>query len=130
VELAGASIAHAGGIAVGAVAPPPWRIGVDYDLPGRIRDPGNFTDAILSAREAARLQVTGDADTAAMLWGLKEAAAKALGIGLQGRPQEFEIVAFDGAAGLAHVENQGRRVEACARRVGDGICTLGYVLPS
>ncbi len=130
VQLSGASIAHAGGVAVGAIAPPPWRIGIDYDLPDRIRDPGGFTEAILSGREAARLPGLGNAETAAVLWGFKEAAAKALGIGLQGRPQEFEIVEYDAASGFARVTNQGRTVDACARRVGDGICTVGYFLPS
>lgn len=130
VELPGTSISHAGGLAVGAVAAPPWRIGVDYDLPARIRDPRNFTDAILSEREAARLRGYADADTAMLYWGIKEAAAKTLGVGLKGRPQEFEIVGFDASSGSAKVANGGLIVDTCTRRVGEGLCSVGYLRPT
>lgn len=129
-HLDGTTIAHAGGLAIGAVAAAPWRIGVDYDLPERIRDPQNFIDTILTEREAANMPLPPDADTAVLLWSIKEAAAKTLGIGLQGRPQEFEIVEFDPARLVARVANRGLKVDTCSRRVGAGICSFGYLLPA
>ncbi|MDF1669262.1 MAG: beta-ketoacyl synthase N-terminal-like domain-containing protein [Roseovarius sp.] len=128
MQLAGTSIAHSGGVAIGAVAAAPWRIGVDFELPERIREPANFIDAILSEREGAQLPVRPDADTAVMLWSIKEAAAKTLGIGLQGRPQEFEIVEFDPATAAARVANSGFTVDTCSGRVGGGVCSIGYLL--
>lgn len=130
LQLDGTTIAHAGGLAIGAVAAPPWRIGVDFDLPARIRDPQGFVEAILSEREAANLPIHPDADTAVLLWSIKEAAAKALGEGVQGRPEAFEIVEFDAASGAARVANAGRTVDTCSRRVGEGICSFGYLQPA
>ena len=128
LQLAGTTISHSGGVAIGAVAAAPWRIGVDFDLPERIREPANFLDAILSDAEAARLSVRPDADTAVTLWSIKEAAAKALGVGLQGRPQAFEIVEFDPATAAARVANNGVTVDTCSGRVGTGVCSFGYLL--
>lgn len=128
MQLSGASIAHSGGVGIGAVAAHPWRIGVDYETPDRIREPANFIDAILSGREAANLPIRADADTAVLLWSIKEAAAKTLGQGLQGRPHEFEIVEFDPMTASSKVANQGLTVDTCSRRVGAGLCSFGYLL--
>ncbi|WP_198389331.1 type I polyketide synthase [Roseovarius faecimaris] len=128
LQLYGTSIAHSGGVGVGAVAAHPWRIGVDYETPDRIREPANFLDAILSDREAARLPIRPDADSAVLLWSIKEAAAKTLGQGLQGRPQDFEIVEFDASSAVARVANQGLTVDTRSGRVGPGICSFGYLL--
>lgn len=128
MTLGGTTIAHSGGVAIGAVAAAPWRIGVDYELADRIRDPANFIDAILSEREVAQLPLRADAETAVTLWSIKEAAAKTLGVGIQGRPEAFEIVAFDPASFTARVANSGLTVDTCSGRVGQGICSFGYLL--
>lgn len=128
MQLDGATIAHSGGVAIGAVAAAPWRIGVDFELPDRVRDPANFMDTILSESEASRLSLRADADTAVTVWSIKEAAAKTLGMGLQGRPQVFEIVEFDPATAAARVANSGLTVDTCTRRVGQGVCSFGYLM--
>lgn len=127
MQLDGASIAHSGGMAVGAVAAPPWRIGVDYELPGRIRDAEEFLHTILGPDEAARIGTGPDRDIAVLLWSIKEAAAKTLGVGIQGRPQEFAITRFDAATGSARVANRGHSIDTCSGRVGEGICSFGYL---
>ncbi len=126
-ELPGTSLAHAGGYAVGVVTGPPYRIGVDYDLPERIRDPESFIGAILTPAEAARLPLGASAETAMLLWTIKEAAAKTLGVGLQGRPESFEIVAYDPHAATAKVEFEGQKVDTLSHQVGRGICSIGYM---
>ncbi len=120
------SIAHVGGTSIGAAASPGWRMGVDYDLPGRIRDAGGFLDMILDPSEQT-LDATRDADTAAAFWAAKEASAKALGVGLQGRPQAFRVTQLDPAAGTALVQHEGWQLLAHLRRVGPGICAVAYL---
>lgn len=128
LDLPGASIAHAGGIAVGAVATPPWRIGIDFELPARVRDPARFVDAIVSEHEAARLPARADAAAAALVWTIKEAGAKALGVGLQGRPREFEIVEFDANALAARVAHRGHLVDTRSKQMSVGMVSVGYRL--
>ena len=128
MQLAGASIAHSGGVAVGAVAAHPWRIGVDYELPDRIRDPAGFLERVMSEREAAMLPITATAEAAVTIWSIKEAAAKTLGVGLQGRPHQFEIVEYDPATASARVANEGFTVDTCSGRVGAGVYSVGYLL--
>ncbi|MCA0045087.1 type I polyketide synthase [Celeribacter litoreus] len=126
LELPGTTIAHAGGMAIGAVAAPPYRIGIDYDFPERIRDAESLLASILSPREREVVPVVANAWSATLYWTIKEAAAKTLGTGLQGRPETFEIVEFDQHAATAKVEYQGQKVDTQSRQMGAGICTIGY----
>jgi acyl transferase domain-containing protein/phosphopantetheinyl transferase len=120
------SIAHVAGVAVAAAADQPWRIGIDFERPDRVRNPSDFIARISSTVEAQRLTLPPTQDTAALIWSMKEAASKALGVGLQGQPQLFEVVEIDPAHGHGHVIHQGITVATRTQRIGGGLCTLGF----
>lgn len=121
------SISHAGAAGVGAAAAPGWRIGIDYELPGRIRDAAGFLETITGEEERARLNLPTSAATAAMIWSLKEAAAKALGVGIQGRPQAFPVIGGDLAKGIAQVQHEQYTVHSQVRPVRDAICAVAWL---
>jgi len=85
------SISHRGNLAVAAVAADPnVRLGIDLEAieprsPGLVRD--FFTEA-----EAAWVATAKDRDAAiALIWSAKEAALKALGVGLRIDTREIEV---------------------------------------
>jgi acyl transferase domain-containing protein/phosphopantetheinyl transferase len=120
------SIAHAGAAGLGAAAETGWRVGIDYDLPARIRDAGAFMDTILSPDERRILGLPESADTAVLAWSAKEAAAKAVGTGIQGRPLDFSLIACDLGTGWLQVQFRDRLIEAQVRRISDAICAMAY----
>lgn len=120
------SISHARAAGLGAASAPGFAIGLDHELTNRIRDPRGFLETILSPQEAARIAAPADSATAVSLWSLKEAAAKAIGVGMQGRPQAFELTDLDIGAGRATVVHQGHHVAAQMVRIDDGVCTIAY----
>lgn len=126
IAMPGASISHAGGIAVGAVIAPPWRIGVDIEPSGRVREPDRFIEAIASERELSNLPDSRGVNTATLIWTIKEAAAKTLGVGLNGRPRDFEIVEFDETKNAARVAHKGNLVDTTSIRLGSGVVSVGY----
>lgn len=121
------SIAHAGGTGLAIAAEAGARVGIDYDLPGRIRDPRSFMEQILSPDEARALALPEDAGHAVAVWCLKEAAAKALGMGLQGHPQAFVLLSYDAGSGRAELAHDGQRILAELRQLGAGLCALAHV---
>ena len=56
------------------------------------------------------------------LWCAKEAAAKCLGVGLQGQPEAFEVGFVDAACGRARVVFEGATIEV--RIVRDGAAVI------
>lgn len=121
------SIAHAEGTGLGLAAPAGWQVGIDFDLPGRIRNPGEFLETVLAPQEARALNLAPDAGNAALVWCLKEAAAKALGLGIQGRPQAFVLQAYDPVTGRAQLTHDGVQILAELRQLGTALCALAYV---
>jgi acyl transferase domain-containing protein/phosphopantetheinyl transferase (holo-ACP synthase) len=94
------SIAHTAGLGV-AMAAHGVDVGIDIE---RIEDrPDSFELAALSKKERARFEALPDIDRQSVRdveltrwWAAKEAAAKAAGTGMQGRPKDWKIVEVDG----------------------------------
>jgi acyl transferase domain-containing protein/phosphopantetheinyl transferase len=119
------SLAHTGGAAVAAAAPPGRPVGIDMETLAGL-DPALLANGAFSAEERALL----GPDPAGLLagWCAKEAAAKLLGSGLTGRPKGFTIARLDAAgaevltpqAGACHVAlaRQGGTVLALALSAG------------
>jgi phosphopantetheinyl transferase len=114
------SVAHVDGFvaAVAADARAVRAVGIDVERLGRVR-PG-FERLAFTAEERAALAARGDAGTgewALRYWCAKEAAGKALGTGLGGRPQDFVVGAADDGGALAlRVEGTAAAAEPWARR--------------
>lgn len=121
------SLAHVGDIGIGIVAETGWRVGIDYDRTDRIRDAAGFLDAILSASERGRLALPTGAEAAVIAWTTKEAAAKALGLGVVGRPQDFALTAFDAATGRGEVSHNSGLVQTQVGRLGQGFCAVAHI---
>jgi acyl transferase domain-containing protein/phosphopantetheinyl transferase len=112
------SLAHAGGAAVAVVAPAGQPVGVDLETLGRVRTADVATGG-LTADERARLDARpaeAREELALRLWCAKEAAAKHLRSGLDGRPGAFAVrdLAHDDAS--ATIEVDGTRVAVAIRR--------------
>ena len=89
------SIAHTNGAAVALVADVP----VGIDLEPVTRDTQAILPSFATAEELVLIDelmsACADGSAATRLWCAKEAAAKALGTGFQGRPKDFEAVAVE-----------------------------------
>lgn len=121
------SLAHVGDIGIGIAAENGWRVGIDYDRPDRIRDPAAFLHAILSADEQARMALPPSAEAAVIAWTTKEAAAKALGLGIVGRPLDFVVTAFDARTGSAEVSHRSGVLRTQVSRLGQGFCAFAHI---
>lgn len=94
VSDAAISIAHSGGHAIAAVSGPGEALGVDIEPLTRAGEIAGLATAF----GRGELDLAGKrfgADGPVWLWTAKEAVAKALGTGLRGRPDHFEIVEID-----------------------------------
>ena len=121
------SISHVDNRGVGAAADPRWRVGVDFELPARLQDPAGFLETILSDEERNNIGVSATPQGAAALWSAKEAAAKALGVGIQGRPQAFTITQLESGTGKLQVFHNGQMLDVCVTTIGDGVFAVAYL---
>ena len=82
------SISHKPGVAVACVSQKP-AVGIDIEL---IEDRSEaFVKSAFGEVEAQFLPIERRSEWITRFWGAKEAAAKALGMGLQGKPKAFQI---------------------------------------
>jgi phosphopantetheinyl transferase len=101
------SIAHKPGVGVavaarvrarqGAEDAVPCPAGIGIDVESVDPRPSSFEDSVLTPSERSLVAAgPDDRDTVlTRVWAVKEAAAKATGLGLRGRPKDFEVDAVD-----------------------------------
>ena len=126
VQAPEVSLSHDRRVSLAAVTPPLHPVGVDIEHAGRIEDP-ELMERSLSAAERMTLRgCKGKAlpEKVLRIWCAKEAAAKYLGSGLQGRPEEFEVSFLDDDWELARVNHTGNVVEVAVRSENDVVIAL------
>lgn len=108
------SLSHNANTCLAAVAAPDRPVGVDLEELGRIRQPELMVESLAPQERQLVQGLHGAAldERVLRLWCAKEAAAKCLGIGLQGEPSAFVVVAADAACEKLVVQHESSTVEA------------------
>ena len=103
-ELPEISVSHVEGEAVAVAARAGQPVGIDRELFGRVRLQDLLAGGF-SADEQTLFANTADNQEASVLqaWCAKEAAAKCIGTGLNGKPRSFLVSAMDDQQGWAQV---------------------------
>jgi len=125
------SLSHNATTCLAAVAAPDQPVGVDLEELGRIRQPELMADALSPAEQPLVQGLQGAAldERVLRLWCAKEAAAKCLGIGLQGQPTAYTIVSADADCEKLVVQHALGTVEArVVRRESTIIAVAGQEL--
>jgi len=126
------SLAHAAGAALAVAAPPGQAVGIDMEFPAGI-DAGLLAEGGFAPAERALLAAAqpGPEDAARLLtgWCAKEAAAKAIGEGLTGRPRAFVLRALAAGATVgsftAEVDTPtAGRLQVALARQGEAVLAL------
>jgi phosphopantetheinyl transferase len=109
-EAPAVSIAHAAGAAAAVASAAPVGLDMEADAAGE----NLVIEDYATPEEIERLRATGAAATDPLwrirLWCGKEAAAKAVGTGLQGRPKAFEALALDGGESFLVAQKEPHRM--------------------
>lgn len=97
------SISHSHGYVVAAVAKPNARIGIDVERFDSVRSDDLLSSAF-TKQELELISQQNDRATIVGFWCAKEAAAKALGKGLEGAPNQWRITHYstDGKVVVSH----------------------------
>ena len=108
------SLSHNANACLVAIAAPDQPVGVDLEELGRIRKPELMADSLAPEERPLVEGLLGAAldERVLRLWCAKEAAAKCLGIGLQGQPSAFVVVAADATCEKLIVQHELGTVEA------------------
>ena len=120
------SLSHDRQVSLSAVTSPKHYVGVDIEHIGRIQDPNLIAGSMSSSEKIMLRGLDGNAleERVLRIWCVKEAAAKYLGTGLQGRPEEFEVSFADDSWELANVNYDGVVVEVDVHCENESIIAL------
>lgn len=121
------SVSHAEGIAVAACSE--QAIGIDIDGPERVRDPDGIARiAFCEAERTLLAERFGEhaREATALLWSIKEAAAKVSGNGLLGREHRVRLIELADSGQSALVDCDGARIQIEVRRIHDLYCSVAF----
>lgn len=124
------SLTHDRQTCVAALAAEEQAVGIDIETLGRVRDSAHLAQAWAAPEQALLQGLQGDAldERVLRLWCAKEAAAKCLGTGMQGRPQDFVVAAADEDCGQLLVQHPQGISQVQTWRDGDRI--LAWASPA
>ena len=123
------SLSHDTRACLAAIAPADLPVGVDIEAFGRVRHPALIADSLAPSERGLVQGLHGTAleERVLRLWCAKEAAAKCLGIGLQGQPEAFRVIAADAAFETLVVEHELGTVETRLARQESTIIALAVM---
>jgi acyl transferase domain-containing protein/phosphopantetheinyl transferase (holo-ACP synthase) len=126
------SLSHNHSVCFAAVADHQQPVGIDVEEIGRVQQPELLAEALSDSERPLLegLDRTAFDERLVRFWCAKEAAAKCLGTGLQGRPEAFEVSFADGLFERAFVEREGATVEVRLRREMNSIIAVGVLAQS
>lgn len=124
------SLSHNAEFCVAVVAPTDMPVGIDIESYGRLRDPALVAQSFDPSEAGWLSGLQGEALEAAVLrmWCAKEAAAKCLGMGLQGDPSAFRIRAADQALERLDVEHGAQKVQVDVMARPGGVLALAALI--
>ena len=120
------SLAHAGGYYVAIAGPADRPVGIDLETFGRIKLP-DFISGAFTAMEKRHVDSVPEdqrEEVALRMWCAKEAAAKSLGMGLNGRPSLFLVKELDKDGASAVIDSDGKQVPVSIQRQNEKIIAI------
>jgi phosphopantetheinyl transferase len=100
------ALAHSRGVVLAAAGPPGTRVGIDVERADPAGRPRDVLGAFTPTEQRLAMSSLG---AVGALWCAKEAAAKASGLGLEGNPRRWPVVAYRPDEGTAVVTHEGER---------------------
>ncbi len=115
------SLAHDARACLAAVSAPQRAVGVDIEELGRVQRPELLLASFTAQEQAAvqALPLAAQPEALLRVWCAKEAAAKFLGTGLQGRPEAFDVRFADVAGQVAEQAAEQPAEQAATVWCGD-----------
>jgi malonyl CoA-acyl carrier protein transacylase/phosphopantetheinyl transferase len=120
------SLSHTAQLSLAAVTAPHHPVGVDVEHIGGVKN-SDLLEGSLSETERAALHGLNGNDVSEKvlrMWCAKEAAAKYLGTGLKGRPDEFEVSFLDDSGKRVLVTHKQKMVEVAVDCDNNSIIAL------
>jgi phosphopantetheinyl transferase len=120
------SLSHADGYNVAVAGPADKPVGIDLETFGRIKLT-DFIGGAFTSKEKAHVESApenGREEVALRLWCAKEAAAKSLGTGLNGRPTLFEVSELSTDGMMAVVHSPEHLIPVSIQRKGEAIICI------
>ena len=126
------SLSHTARACLVAVAAADSPVGVDFEDLGRIQQPELIVETLTAGERTALEGLAGaELDERLLrLWCAKEAAAKFLGVGLQGRPEAFEVRFVDAACERTLVVFENATVEVRTVCAGASVIAVAVGEPA
>jgi acyl transferase domain-containing protein/phosphopantetheinyl transferase len=125
------SLSHNARACLAAVVPAGQAVGVDIEDIGRVREPELIVQSLAEEERALVHGLEGAAldERVLRLWCAKEAVAKCLGTGLQGRPEAFKVVAADAGYETMLVSHENATVQTVVARQENTIIAVAAQEP-